>query len=425
MKKIAIVGGGASGLLVALNLARKSQDSLHITIVEPRNVLGEGIAYSTQDEGHVLNVPAGRMSAFMDHPEHFMQWIGCDKNTFAPRRAYARYLQETLQSLDLSKIKLRHIQDKAISVAQEGAEWKVVVAGGEELFANAVVLAIGHGESFQIPGVGKDLTSKRYLADPWRLTVSAVDGHLIGIGTGLTFIDHALTHIRRNSTNTVTGISRNGLIPEAHLAHRADPLEVPSIARENPEEMRRFIEEADDWRAAQDGIRHQLPDIWHRWSEQMKASFLDHDLRWWNVHRHRLAPEIAEEVRLAIDSGRIRVVKSGVSGVKEIDDGITVELSTGESLKGDALVNCLGYRVAGEESLIETLIASGLAQEGPLGLGVKTDYPRFNLLDGNGRPQENVFVIGPVLFGERFETTAIPELREQADLIAGQLLETI
>jgi len=423
--KIAIVGGGASGLLVALNLARKSQDSLHITIVEPRNVLGEGIAYSTQDEGHVLNVPAGRMSAFMDHPEHFMQWIGCDKNTFAPRRAYARYLQETLQSLDLSKIKLRHIQDKAISVAQEGAEWKVVVAGGEELFANAVVLAIGHGESFQIPGVGKDLTSKRYLADPWRLTVSAVDGHLIGIGTGLTFIDHALTHIRRNSTNTVTGISRNGLMPEAHLAHRADPLEVPSIARENPEEMRRFIEEADDWRAAQDGIRHQLPDIWHRWSEQMKASFLDHDLRWWNVHRHRLAPEIAEEVRLAIDSGRIRVVKSGVSGVKEIDDGITVELSTGESLKGDALVNCLGYRVAGEESLIETLIASGLAQEGPLGLGVKTDYPRFNLLDGNGRPQENVFVIGPVLFGERFETTAIPELREQADLIAGQLLETI
>ena len=425
MIKIAIVGGGASGLLVALNLARKSQDSLHITIVEPRNVLGEGIAYSTQDEGHVLNVPAGRMSAFMDHPEHFMQWIGCDKNTFAPRRAYARYLQETLQSLDLSKIKLRHIQDKAISVAQEGAEWKVVVAGGEELFANAVVLAIGHGESFQIPGVGKDLTSKRYLADPWRLTVSAVDGHLIGIGTGLTFIDHALTHIRRNSTNTVTGISRNGLIPEAHLAHRADPLEVPSIARENPEEMRRFIEEADDWRAAQDGIRHQLPDIWHRWSEQMKASFLNHDLRWWNVHRHRLAPEIAEEVRLAIDSGRIRVVKSGVSGVKEIDDGITVELSTGESLKGDALVNCLGYRVAGEESLIETLIASGLAQEGPLGLGVKTDYPRFNLLDGNGRPQENVFVIGPVLFGERFETTAIPELREQADLIAGQLLETI
>ncbi len=425
MIKIAIVGGGASGLLVALNLARKSQDSLHITIVEPRNVLGEGIAYSTQDEGHVLNVPAGRMSAFMDHPEHFMQWMGCDKNTFAPRRAYARYLQETLQSLDLSKINLRHIQDKAISVAREGAEWKVVVAGGEELFANAVVLAIGHGESFQIPGVGKDLTSKRYLADPWRLTVSAVDGHLIGIGTGLTFIDHALTHIRRNSTNTVTGISRNGLIPEAHLAHRADPLEVPSIARENPEEMRRFIEEADDWRAAQDGIRHQLPDIWHRWSEQMKASFLDHDLRWWNVHRHRLAPEIAEEVRLAIDSGRIRVVKSGVSGVKEIDDGITVELSTGESLKGDALVNCLGYRVAGEESLIETLIASGLAQEGPLGLGVKTDYPRFNLLDGNGRPQENVFVIGPVLFGERFETTAIPELREQADLIAGQLLETI
>ena len=425
MKKIAIVGGGASGLLVALNLARKSPENLHITIFEPRNVLGEGIAYSTRDEGHVLNVPAGRMSAFMDQPEHFMQWMGCDKNTFAPRKVYARYLQETLQSLDLSKIELRHLQDNAISIAQEGAAWRVVATSGEELLVNAVVLAIGHGESFKVPGVEKVLTSKRYLADPWRLTAGAADGHLIGIGTGLTFIDHALTHIRQNSTNTVTGISRNGLLPEAHLAHRAEPLEVPSIARENPEEMRRFIEEADDWRAAQDGIRHQLPDIWHRWSDELKARFLDHDLRWWNVHRHRLAPEIADEVKRAIDSGRIRVVKSGVSGVKENDDGITVELSNGESIEGVALVNCLGYRVAGKESLIETLIAGGIAQEGPLGLGVKTDYPRFNLLDGNGRPRENVFVIGPVLFGERFETTAIPELREQADLIAGQLLETI
>lgn len=422
MKKIAIIGGGASGLLVAVNLIRKSHNYLDITIVEPRHVLGEGIAYSTQDEGHVLNVPAGRMSAFIDQSEHFIQWMGYDKNTFAPRKVYARYLQEVLESLDLSKIKFRHLQDKAISVEHEGAVWRIAVVSGEVLHADDVILAIGHGESFQIPGVEKVLTSKRYLADPWRLTASSEDGHLIGIGTGLTFIDHALTHIRRNSTNKVTGISRNGLLPEAHLAHRADPLEVPLIARQSPEEMRRFIEEADDWRAAQDGIRHQLSDIWQSWSDQMKTRFLNQDLRWWNVHRHRLAPEIAEEVRVAIDAGRISVVKSGVSGVKENEDGIVVELSTGESIKGDALVNCLGYKVAGKESLIESLIASGIAQEGPLGLGVKTDYPRFNLLDGDGRPRGNFFVIGPVLFGERFETTAIPELREQADLIARQLL---
>jgi uncharacterized NAD(P)/FAD-binding protein YdhS len=422
VKKIAIIGGGASGLLVAVNLIRKSHNYLDITIVEPRHVLGEGIAYSTQDEGHVLNVPAGRMSAFIDQSEHFIQWMGYDKNTFAPRKVYARYLQEVLESLDLSKIKFRHLQDKAISVEHEGAVWRIAVVSGEVLHADDVILAIGHGESFQIPGVEKVLTSKRYLADPWRLTASSEDGHLIGIGTGLTFIDHALTHIRRNSTNKVTGISRNGLLPEAHLAHRADPLEVPLIARQSPEEMRRFIEEADDWRAAQDGIRHQLSDIWQSWSDQMKTRFLNQDLRWWNVHRHRLAPEIAEEVRVAIDAGRISVVKSGVSGVKENEDGIVVELSTGESIKGDALVNCLGYKVAGKESLIESLIASGIAQEGPLGLGVKTDYPRFNLLDGDGRPRGNFFVIGPVLFGERFETTAIPELREQADLIARQLL---
>ncbi|NCV45075.1 MAG: FAD-dependent oxidoreductase, partial [Actinobacteria bacterium] len=57
MRKVLIVGGGASGLLVAINLLRKSDDC-EVTIVEPNERLGLGVAYSTLDPEHLLNVPA-------------------------------------------------------------------------------------------------------------------------------------------------------------------------------------------------------------------------------------------------------------------------------------------------------------------------------------------------------------------------------
>ncbi len=423
MKHIAIIGGGASSVLLALNVARKTSSSLEITIIEPREVLGEGIAYSTKDEGHVLNVPAGRMSAFMDQPEHFMNWAGCDKNTFVARKIYAQYLQKSLESLTKGKIELKHLQDRAESLGQLEGKWKIQLKSGETLLSDAAVLAIGHGESFDFQGAEAVENSPNYLADPWREAPSQRDGHLIAIGTGLTFIDHALSHIRRNPSNVVTGISRNGLLPEPHLAHRSDPLVVPDAAKQSPALMRQFIEEANDWRAAQDGVRHQLPEIWQGWSDAYKTKFLAEDLRWWNVHRHRLAPEIAEEVMSALHSGQIRVKKDEVSKAEVLGDGIQIELKSGESLQGDVLVNCLGYKVAGKGSLVETLVKSGLAVEGPLGLGIRTNYPLFNLLDERKQVIKNLFALGPVLFGERFETTAIPELREQADVIAEQLLQ--
>jgi len=96
MKRVLIVGGGASGVLVALNILRLAQEVISIEIAEPREDLGQGLAYSTMDNSHLLNVPAGRMSAFPDQPSDFVDWTGRDSNYFAPRKDYARYLSEKL-----------------------------------------------------------------------------------------------------------------------------------------------------------------------------------------------------------------------------------------------------------------------------------------------------------------------------------------
>lgn len=423
MKKIAIIGGGASGILAGINLAKQSFDQVHVYILESRKILGQGIACSTMDEGHVLNVPAGRMSIYMDDAGDFVDWAGCAKNYFAPRKLYARYLLERFDSATGGNVNFTHICSTADSIEKDETKCWVYCADVQKVLVNAVVIAVGHGEAIAFPNGGKDLTSSWYIDDPWRKFVTPKDGYMIGIGAGLTFIDYALSRIRRNEKNTATGISRNGLLPAQHLRNRAEPLEVPAEVRISPFEIRQFIENSQDWRAAQDGVRHQLPEIWHNWSNKHKSDFFSNDLRWWNVKRHRLAPEIADEVRVGLEEGRINIVEGQVERVNQIDEVFPVALHSGEVFRGETVINCLGFAVAGTGSLVDNLIEDKVAMPAPLGLGLCTDFPRFNVISGENRAHPNLFAIGPILFGERFETTAMPELREQADEIAKSLLK--
>ncbi|MGA3218569.1 MAG: FAD/NAD(P)-binding protein [Acidimicrobiales bacterium] len=72
---VAIIGGGASGTLVAAHILREASSPYHIALIERSGRMGEGIAYSTGSECHLLNVPARYMSAFEDDPEHFVRWL--------------------------------------------------------------------------------------------------------------------------------------------------------------------------------------------------------------------------------------------------------------------------------------------------------------------------------------------------------------
>jgi uncharacterized NAD(P)/FAD-binding protein YdhS len=47
------------------------------------------------------------------------------------------------------------------------------------------------------------------------------------------------------------------------------------------------------------------------------------------------------------------------------------------------------------------------------------------VLDGAGTPGRTLFTLGPTLRGVRYETTAIPEIRDQAAALASQLIAVI
>src|SRR3984957_9885069 len=100
---IAIVGGGVSGTLTAFHLVRQTKPA-RVILIDQRPGFGLGLAYSTPSLRHLLNVPAGKISALPDQPNHFLNWLrknhdpAATEKTFAPRAVFGRYIQSLLAS---------------------------------------------------------------------------------------------------------------------------------------------------------------------------------------------------------------------------------------------------------------------------------------------------------------------------------------
>src|ERR1700724_71653 len=100
---IAIIGGGVSGTLTAFHLVRRATPA-RVILIDQRPDFGLGLAYSTPSLRHLLNVPAGKISALPDQPDHFLNWLrkhhdpAATEKTFAPRAVFGRYIQSLLAS---------------------------------------------------------------------------------------------------------------------------------------------------------------------------------------------------------------------------------------------------------------------------------------------------------------------------------------
>src|SRR6202021_4074776 len=102
-KTIAIIGGGVSRALTAFHLVRQEAQA-RVILIDQRPDFGLGLAYSTPSLRHLLNVPAGKISALPDQPGHFLNWLrknhdpAASEKTFAQRAIFGRYIQFLLRS---------------------------------------------------------------------------------------------------------------------------------------------------------------------------------------------------------------------------------------------------------------------------------------------------------------------------------------
>ncbi len=446
---IAIVGGGASGTLAAVYLLREAVSQripLRVALIDRHGRHGLGQAYSTTHPGHLLNSPVGAMSAFAGDPGHLARWAdqaGLPHDGFLPRSAYGRYLTDSLLAAEQSAWPAARVSRITASVvairrcSQGRRALRLHLAADGRIDADAVVLATGN-----LPPVAPcPVPAGRFVADPWEPGVldAVADGSPVAVlGTGLSMLDVAIALTDAHPDTVVHAISRHALLPREHhwprpaaavgalpVIRGADgALRLTALIRDVRASAAAY---PGDWQDVVDALRPQIPGLWEALPEADQRLFLRHVARYWEVHRHRVPPQTARRAAALVSAGRLSVHRGRLAEVGDERPGLRIRIEhggTSTALAVGWVVNCTGPAAdigSTAHPLLRQLLDAGLARPDPLGLGL--DIGRNGAVrDAHGTPASDIFALGPLLRGSRYETTAIPEIRDQAVALARRLL---
>ncbi len=458
-KTVAIVGAGFTGSLLAARLLRTKRP-LDIVLVESSGRSGRGVAYGTPSPVHLLNVPAGRMSASEDDPDHFVRWArlrrpDVEGGSFLPRGMYGDYvvwvLGEAVRGANPGAT-FRFVSGTVVDVSpgESGGLVSVDSEGRESAIrADRVVLAIGNLPPKTPMIAGRPLSGPRVVGDPWAPGVLARIGEMDAIlvlGTGLTMLDIALELGRQGHRGPILALSRHGLLPQPHRPPRAPyPPENPfewetpgalwgfpktarGLLRAVRSEVRRAEERGIDWREVVTALRGVTPLLWQSLKDEEKGRFLRHVRAFWETHRHRAAPAAFQGVQAMIAEGRLTVQAGRLVAAEPSERGVDVAIRPRGGREArraafDWVVNGTGPDSDMETSrnaLVGNLRTRGLVSPDRLGLGLLTDSRGASRLRDGGA-SEWLFVAGPLRKAQLWENTAVPELRKEVAALAREI----
>ena len=406
------------------------------------------------------------MSGIQGDPDHLIRWAAADAanaggdvttgrepgwTTFLARRDYGRYLRDTLADAERSALpiaRLTRVTANVVAVRPGNARHGLrLMTPAGQIAADLVVLATGNAPARMPVEAPK---SDRVVTDPWGPGALAdVAGHdaitkrrdsVVIVGTGLTMLDVAVTIAASDARTVIHAISRHGLLPRPHpgaAPASRRPLWLPVMARADSPvrlvDLMRQVRATIDarptgWFDAMDALRPLVPTLWRRMPVQDKRLFLRHLSRYWEVHRHLVPPATASRITALRATGRLHVHRGQVTAVTPIADRLAVvadggAANTNIALDADWLINGTGATadISGAASpLLRDLFSTGLARPDPMGLGVDA-APDGRVLSRAGIPSDVLLTLGPPLRGLWYETTAIPEIREQAAELAQRI----
>ncbi|KQV56896.1 MULTISPECIES: FAD/NAD(P)-binding protein [unclassified Caulobacter] len=442
---IAVVGAGFSGVMTALNILRRSPDA-KVILFERRTPVGLGAAYATHNPGHRLNVRAGNMSAWPDEPGHFVAWLrgrnfALGPADFATRADYGRYLQSLVAEIAEGPEgagRLVVTPDAVVGIEPGGDGWRLQCAMGRAVTAHAVVLALGNPPPALPPGIGAAFAaSHAYVADPWRWNAADLPpGPVMLIGTGLTMVDVALSLNDAQHGRPMLALSRRGLAPLEHDG--APPLILPAPPANDLSPLQAFAwlrraAAEHGWRTAIDATRPMTQALWRGWSAAQKQAFLRHARPFWEIHRHRLAPQVARRIAAMRATGQLTLAAGKIRTLTLEPDGFALCRWRGRGEQGGyvfraaSVINCTGPTgdvLASTDPLIQELVKRGLARPDPLRLGFDVDESG-RVRDVSGQASPTLLAVGPATRGASWEITAVPDIRGQTVAVADTVLAAL
>jgi uncharacterized NAD(P)/FAD-binding protein YdhS len=466
-KHIAIIGAGFSGTMLTCHLIKHSSHHLIISLFDKSKKFAEGVAYSTINPHHLLNVRAENMSAYPEEPGHLLQWLHTHETTwralhpefltltlgaksFVPRMIFGAYIKSLLAEALVAAESKGHVIHclpyRVDHIDIKDYHCHIQYGKGEKLITDAALLAAGslapkafnyEKKLFHSPErFARNVWNPPYgnILHPANNDKTAADPVVI-IGTGLTMVDTALTLHDKGFAGDIISFSRHGHLPAVHQTYPPYPKtwkseELPSTAfgllRMCREEIKNATEQGYGWRAVIDSLRPVTNPLWQQLPTREKRLFLKHLASLWNVHRHRMAPESAAILAKMQQSGQLRQLKGSI--IDADTEGSHLVISYHErgrpgiqSMQASYLLNCTGSEVdvgkSAPHELLYRLQEAGYVSVGSLRAGL--EYKQLHL---KGDGSDYLFAVGPLLFGTLFETIAVPELRVQAKELALYLL---
>ncbi|MEW6629372.1 MAG: FAD/NAD(P)-binding protein [Pseudomonadota bacterium] len=447
---VVILGGGFTGAAVAWHLARQpSRPS--ITVVEPRPFLGGGLAYSSEEPSHRVNVPAARMSLLPDEPEHFSRWLAHDGEAeqdpdavwrngdiFPRRRVFGRYVAEQLAPY-LETGAIRHIRDHAGEMKRNGDAWTVAVSG-KTIAADIVVLAMTH-PSPDVP------TALQPIADADGFVANVYSGDALGsiaaqasvliVGSGLTSADTVAELDRRGHRGRILAVSRHGLRSRGHPQVRGQPFgdftsPPATTALALLERVRSTLADAEaegfNWQSVFDQLRLQGSLLWSA-LEPDERTRLARGLRaFWDVHRFRIAPQVEAVLERRRAEGTFDNIAASI--VASTDDGgdLAVALRRRgqrqfETMHFDAVINTTGPahgKALKTNPALRSLADAGLIRIDRHGLGIETALDN-RAIGPETEPLNGLFIAGPLARGTFGELMGLPEVARHAQAVASEI----
>lgn len=450
--RVAIIGGGYTGAIIAkLLVERGIRDIEEVTVFEPREQLGCGLAYDVKNIDVRLNVAAHRMRAIPGAPTAFLDWLQTSgtltvdpqavtpEGIFARRRDFGRFMQAQLAP-HLDSGAIRHIRHAVRVVERENEQWRICGADGTIVMADILILATGHPPASRPPVVDRlsaSATSRIkdvLAADAFNEIGKCDPVHILG--SGLTAID-ALCRLKAlGHTGTVSLLSRTGLMPRPHAGGGFSPFGDFSStdltsARKLLSKVRATIRDAQaqgiPWQSVFDALRQHAQSLWQVLPMRERQKFLGRLRRWYDVHRYRMPPQGAAILGHGIDTGWVRVETGDLVSITEDRQGLHAGLKTREGrtefrCRHILLATGPDFRdYAAHQRFLLGMQRDGFIQSDPLGLGLACDFAG-RALTVAGTPNSTLFVGGPPARPAFGELTGVPEIAAQAASLVERII---
>lgn len=462
---ITLVGGGASGLAVFLQLIERAKDGDQlgrVVILERGQIPGPGLAYSNSCSGTIINMHTDTMGLYFDKPRHFTEWrTSLKEGEFPSRLKYGEYLQHTwAQALSAAEqaglnVSVIHEEAKAIERLSDGA-FSLVLSNETTLVSQAVVLALGNFTSvynshlLNLPG---------FFPSPWPLSQFKSippDSSVIIVGSRLSAIDAATYLCDNGHKGTITLMSRSGRLPRvqgdqttyprryalyelakqlekdpddsllqvtsglmAELSHATDGdwswiIDDSSPERQLRQDIKAAMTNQVQWQAVLRGTAPVVERYWNRLSPRSQQLFMEKYHSTWMRFRHGMPVQNAQKIVRMLESGQLKIVKG--ESVRW-DGTFKAETSSG-IIEAPYVIEATGQECSLERipsPLLRSALKNTLITPHPRG-GISVDFDDLSASPG-------LHAIGSLTCGSHFYVSAIDRIAAHASRISYSLTQ--